>query len=598
MVESDPKETTHSRERWRSLAVALMLVAALFSGVVMGIMIATHVSEPPTPPDSPTLQSLRALLVKNPGSEELKDALRQEDQRARQGFFTHRKRLAAGAWMLLVGLAATVICARWYAALDKKSPSPSTPAERADAVRWLAERRRRLIALGAAGAVLLAVVFAFALAGGLATPAGVAGPPAVAGPAPAPTGGAEHAVPRPDATVSFKDNWPRFRGPDGTGVVKADDWPADWDAATGKNVLWRSQVPTPGNGSPLLWAGRVFLTGATADRQDVMCFDRTSGKLLWRTPVTAPRGDVTPGDIKVIPETGYAASTPATDGERVYVTYASSDVAAVDFDGKLVWARNLGKPESAYGRATSLLVYQDKVIVQFDRGTEPEDSLSSMLALDAKSGQTVWSTPRPVRNCWCTPILVTVGDRTELVANGSPWVMGYDPQSGKELWRCGGMKLDVASSPTFAGGLVFVTNDGAKVLAIRPGGTGDVTATNVVWSAEDGMSDAASPVADDAFFLQVTSSGRVTCYDAKAGKLLWDHVLPGSLWASPTIAGKRVYLPGEDGKVYILDLADKFSLAATCDLGEPLRATPAFGDGHIYFRGKDSLFCIGPAGSK
>lgn len=124
MVESDPKETARSREGRRSLAVALMLVAALFSGVVMGVMIATHVSEPPTPPDSPTLQSLRALLVKNPASEELKDALRQEDQRARQGFFTHRKRLAVGAWMLLAGLTATVICARWYASLDQKAPAP------------------------------------------------------------------------------------------------------------------------------------------------------------------------------------------------------------------------------------------------------------------------------------------------------------------------------------------------------------------------------------------------------------------------------------------------------------------------------------------
>ena len=214
-------------------------------------------------------------------------------------------------------------------------------------------------------------------------------------------------------------------------------------------------------------------------------------------PVTAPRGNVTADDIKVLPETGYAAPTPATDGERVYATYASSDVAAVDFNGKVVWARNLGKPESPYGRASSLLVYKDKVIVQFDRGMEPADGLSALLALDAKTGKTVWSTPRPVRSCWCTPILVPVGEHVEMVANGSPWIMAYDPETGRELWRCAGMASDVACSPTFAGGLVFVTNENAKVLAIRPGGAGDVTRTNVVWSAEDGMSDAASPVADD-----------------------------------------------------------------------------------------------------
>jgi outer membrane protein assembly factor BamB len=344
----------------------------------------------------------------------------------------------------------------------------------------------------------------------------------------------------------------------------------------------------------LLWGNRIFLTGADANRQEVLCFERSSGKPLWRTTVAAPRDKVTSDDIKVLVETGYASPTPATDGERVYVTYASSDVAAVDCNGKVVWARDLGKPESAYGRASSLLVYKDKVIVQFDRGMEPEDGLSILLALEAKTGKTVWSTPRPVRACWCTPILVPVGEHIEVVTNGSPWVMAYDPETGRELWRCAGMASDVACSPTFGDGLVFVTNENAKVLAIRPDGAGDVTQTNVVWSAEDGMSDAASPVADDKFFLKATSSGRITCYEAKTGKLLWEHMLGCALWASPTIAGNLVYLPADDGKVYILELADKPNLVATCNLGEPLLATPAFGDGNIYFRGKRSLFCVGP----
>jgi len=427
------------------------------------------------------------------------------------------------------------------------------------------------------GAALLAVMMAPALASCGVTPAGT-----------------EPAVARHGETVSFKDDWPRFRGPDGTGVVKSGDWPAKWDAGTGENILWKTAVPAPGNGSPLLWGNRVFLTGADADRQEVLCFERSTGKLLWRTAVDAPRGNVTAADINVLPETGYAAPTPATDGERVYATYASSDVAAVDFDGKVVWARNLGEPESTYGRASSLLVYNDKVIVQFDRGMEPQDGLSALLALDAKTGRTVWSTPRPVRSCWCTPILVPVGEHVELVANGSPWIMAYDPETGRELWRCAGMASDVACSPTFAGGLVFVTNENAKALAIRPGGAGDVTRANVVWSAEDGLSDAASPVADDEFFLQATSSGRITCYASRTGKLLWEHLIGTAFWASPTIAGKLVYLPGDDGKVYILQLADKPVLVAACNLGEPLVATPAFGDGRIYLRGKKSLFCIGP----
>ena len=367
-----------------------------------------------------------------------------------------------------------------------------------------------------------------------------------------------------------------------------------WDAGTGENILWKTAVPVPGNSSPLLWGNRIFLTGADADRQEVLCFERSSGKLLWRTALAAPRSNVASDHIKVLPETGYASPTPATDGERVYATYASGNVAAVGLDGKVVWARNLGKPENAYGRASSLLVYKDKVIVQFDRGEEPKDGLSALLALDVGTGKTLWRTARPVRSCWCTPILVPAGEHVELVASGSPWIMAYNPETGEELWRCAGMASDVACSPTFADGLIFVTNENAQALAIRPGGSGDVTQTNVVWRADDGMPDAASPVADDQFFLQTTSSGRVTCYAAKTGKLLWERLLGCAFWASPTIAGKRVYLPAGDGRVYILELADQFGLTATCDLGEPLFATPAFGDGNIYFRGTKSLFCVGP----
>ncbi len=236
------------------------------------------------------------------------------------------------------------------------------------------------------------------------------------------------------------------------------------------------------------------------------------------------------------------------------------------------------------------------MFVQFDRGIEPEDGLSAMMALDVKTGATVWNTPRPVEASWATPIIIDTGKRAELVANGSPWIMAYDPQDGRELWRCSGMRFDVACSPTFANGLVYITNENAKVLAIRPDGTGDVTETNVVWTAEDGMSDAASPVVDERYFLQVEQQRpRDVLRCAKGGEVLWEDLLPCALWASPTLAGGRVYLPGDDGKVHILEMGDRYKLLATCDLGEPLLATPAFCDGRIYFRGKDSLFCVGPA---
>ncbi len=278
----------------RTLAVSLMLTAALFSGVVMGVMIVTRLSEPAVPPDSPTLQSLRAALAQDSSNEVLKEALREEDQQARQDFFTHRRRLAVGAYLLLAGLAATVICARWYASLERKTPRPTTPAEREDADRWLARRRRNIIAVAVVSVAVLVGFLIFGLAGG---------PPI----APAPFAGqatpqtvAPSAATTPPAESAFKENWPRFRGPDGTGLVKADDWPQKWDAATGENILWKTPVPMPGNSSPVLWGDRLFLTGA--ERR------HAGGPLLRRAPPAScsggrrssrARGDVKAEDITV-----------------------------------------------------------------------------------------------------------------------------------------------------------------------------------------------------------------------------------------------------------------------------------------------------------
>ncbi len=591
----DPAAAEKAR-RMRALAVSLLLTTALFSGVVMGVMIVTRLAEPAVPPETPTLLTLRAALAQDSSNEILKAALREEDQQARQNFFAHRRRLTTGAYLLLAGLAATVICARWYVSLERKTPRPTAPAEREDADRWLAGRRRNIIAVAVVSVTVLAGLLIFGLAGGPPIPtapfAGQATPQAVA-----------PSIATTPAESAFKENWPRFRGPDGGGLVKADDWPQKWDAATGENIVWKTPVPMPGNSSPVLWGDRLFLTGANADTQKAFCFSRASGKLLWQTPIFAARGEVKAEDIRPLPVTGYASPTPATDGVRLYVTFASADIAAVDGDGRVLWARNLGKPEdaadSSYGRATSLLVYKDKVIVQFDRGLEPGEGLSAMLALDARTGRPVWSAPRPVRRCWCTPILITVAGRAELVANGSPWIIAYDPDNGRELWRCSGMKEDVAASPAFADGLVYVTNDHAKVFAIRPtAAQGDVTATNIVWTAEEGLSDTPSPVCDGRFFLQANSSGLLTCFDAKSGKLFWSEMLDGRVWASPTLAGDRVCVPSEDGNVYLFDLAEKFGPVTACKLGEPLLATPAFADGRIYFRGDKTLFCVGAAGSQ
>ncbi|MDP6439855.1 MAG: PQQ-binding-like beta-propeller repeat protein [Candidatus Brocadiia bacterium] len=569
------------RER-RLLALSLLLVAALFSGVVIGVMVGTHLSEPPDPPDYANLENMRALLKQMPGSAELKERIRDEDTRARQVYFNHRRRLRAGAWLLLVGLAAVVVCARWYVSIDPKVPVPGSPAERTDPRRWLSARQREMAALGVVAGGLVAAALVIGLAGGADFPRSNL------------IETTEEPARPPVVEEKFEENWTGFRGPTGMGLVKEGDWPRSWDAASGENILWKTPVPAPGKSSPVLWGDRIFLTGGDAQTREVFCFERSTGELLWRKAVP-PMAEASAGDddgLYVMEDTGYAAPTPATDGKRVYAFFATGDLAAIDFGGNLVWALNLGKPENIYGIATSPVLYDGKLIVQFDRGGAGE-GLSKLLALDPQTGKVLWSTPRPVPSSWATPVVAQTAGRAQLITCGTPWIIAYDPASGEELWRAGGLMEDVAASPVVAGDLAFASNPYAQVTAVRTDDSGDVTETHVVWAAQEGMSDAASPVCDGKLFLQVDSRGLITCFDAGRGELKWDERIDCAFWASPTLVGGTVYLPGQNGKTYIFHLAEDFELAGAADLGEPIYATPAFADSRIYIRGDKHLFCIG-----
>jgi outer membrane protein assembly factor BamB len=198
-----------------------------------------------------------------------------------------------------------------------------------------------------------------------------------------------------------------------------------------------------------------------------------------------------------------------------------------------------------------------------------------------------------VANSWTSPAVAETETGTELITAADPWVISYDPEMGTELWRANVISGDVAPSPVVAENVAYVTNEYAKVAAIKTGGVGDVTEDRVLWTAMDGMSDAPSPICDGELFLQVHSRGRMTCYGAGEGKLVWDEIIETQFWASPTLVGRTVYLPSAKGKMYLFDLTDSFELNATLEMGEPVLATPAFADSRIYIRGQNHLFCIG-----
>jgi outer membrane protein assembly factor BamB len=387
--------------------------------------------------------------------------------------------------------------------------------------------------------------------------------------------------------------WPCFRGRGGSGISPYANVPDDWDGASGKNILWKSPVPLIGNSSPVVVAGHIFLTGADENKRQVFCYDAASGKLLWQRDVPSTPESRVP--VKLTDDTGYAACTMASDGRFAAAIFANGDLAAYDLDGKLAWSQSLGIPDNPYGHAASLSVYKDLLLVPFDQAL-PKAARSKLRALDIATGKTVWERVREVPSSWTTPIVIHAANRDQVVTAASPWIIAYDAADGKELWRVKSKQGDVAPSPVSAGDCVFVPVDAnAPLLAIRADGSGDVTATKVLWRGEDNTPDICSPLATEEFVFLLTSEGMVTCYDAHKGDKLWEEDLNEfKCKASPSLVGKLLYVFGEAGKCWILEPSRTgLKRVRQADLGEPCVTCPAFQDGRMIVRGKKNLFCIG-----
>lgn len=577
----------------RSLAKALGRVAAAFSVGVLCVMLWAHAHDAKDEiTDSPDIRELKEQLRSSPDeTDNVAAAIREKDLELRESYFSARRLLYSGSILLLVGVAGCVLCLKWYASL--KGIVPNVERRSADLAEQDANTRSRgVLALCVTGAAVCVALLVMCVLGEtrlspLQPARGAEKPKPV-------TDGKGQKAPRP--SHGFKDNWPQFRGPTGMGLVKDGDWPRKWNGAAGENIVWKCAVPAKGHSSPVIWGDRIFLTGGDKEKRQVLCIDRTDGKLRWASAVKSSFGQKAKDEeesLELYEDTGYAAPTPTTDGERVYAMFATAELAGFDFDGKQVWARYFGRPQNMYGIASSLIMCDEQLILQFDQGSSPDDGLSALLALDPKTGETLWQTDRPVPNSWTTPLVVRQGKAIEIVTSADSWVISYDPALGSELWRAEGVTGDVAPTPVYAGDLVYVAQAYDKLLAIRLGGEGDVTKTHIVWKAEEGMPDTGSPVCNDKWLLQAQSNGQVTCYDAKKGTLLWEQYFDSNFQASPILAGKLVYLFADDGKAFIFELGGKYELLSTADIGEKVTASPAFGDSRVYIRGIKHLFCVG-----
>jgi outer membrane protein assembly factor BamB len=396
--------------------------------------------------------------------------------------------------------------------------------------------------------------------------------------------------------------WTEFRGPNGTGTAPGP-LPLTWSEST--NVRWKTAIHGRGWSSPIVLGNQIWMTTATEDGRQLygVAVDRESGKIIY--------------DLKLFevatpqfahPFNSYASPTPVAEPGRVYITFGSPGTAAIDTaTGKVLWERRDLECNHFRGAGSSPIIFRDLLIMHFD-GSD----LQYLVALDKKTGKTVWRTPRSIdyqdvlpdgkikadgdfRKAFSTPQIVTAAGEPLLVSLGSMAAYGYDPMTGKELWKIEERSNYSSSSRPITGhGLVFYQSGWStgQLLAVKPDGRGDVTATHVVWRVTQAVPKKPSLVLSGDLLFMINDVGVTTCLEAKTGTLVWKSRLPGEYSASPLLAGDRIYFFNEEGKATVIEAGREFKVLGESLLDNGFMASPAVAEGALFLRTKTDLYRI------
>lgn len=518
------------------------------------------------PLKTPALTTLKTQLRNDPGNTMLREQIRSLDLLARKSYFTNLWQLKTGGYIILASLILLLLSLKITKAQERKLPDPASSRIIPDYLNY--SRTTQLVISATGFAIIIA-----ALIIALLTPASLYNQLS------------DEVVSELDDAIDLSKYWSNFRGPGGLGIAVHTNVPRNWDGKSGQNILWKTAVSMFGFSSPIVLRDRLFISGGNKNTREVYCFDNESGELLWtRTVPNMLQPDDSFDFDYVDPNVGFAAPTMATDGRYVYAVFATGDVICYSLNGDQVWGRNLGAPDNNYAHSSSLMVYQDLCIVQYDNFRRPR-----LIALDYRNGSIVWETERETIS-WASPVLITADNRDELVVVDSKSIASYDPLTGAEYWRSACLSGEVGPSPAFAAGRIFVANEYAKATALQ---FNDQSAEpDIIWQIEDNLPNTASPVASDDFVLLATSSGLVTMLDALTGQIHWEEYLGSGFNSSPIIVGDVIYLTDLKGATFIIALDEQFELRATNTLDEAVSTTPAFLDGKIYIRTDKHLYCI------
>jgi outer membrane protein assembly factor BamB len=412
------------------------------------------------------------------------------------------------------------------------------------------------------------------------------------------------------------DNWHHWRGPEANGTAPRADPPLTWDAE--KNVRWKAPLPGRGSATPIVWGDQVFVltavkTERTAAAEDlpkadprfekkttapanfyrflVLSFDRRTGALRWQRTAT-----------EAVPHEGhhethsYAAGSPTTDGHSLYVSFGSRGVYCYDLDGNLRWRRDLGRLNTrlGWGEAVTAVVHGNSLLLNWDQEAD-----SALVCLEAGTGRTRWRAERDEKTSWNTPLVVGHAGRSQVVVNGTNRVRGYDLETGRELWQCGGMTVNAIPSPVAAGGVVYCVSGyrGAAALALPLDGRGDLTDSDrVLWHTGRGTPYVPSPLlAGGRLYFTQGNDAFLTSLDVRTGRPILDRVrLPhaGSFYASPVAAAGRIYLVDRAGTTLVLEQSDALKVLAVNRLDDTVDASPAAVGRQLFLRGEKYLYCL------
>jgi outer membrane protein assembly factor BamB len=389
--------------------------------------------------------------------------------------------------------------------------------------------------------------------------------------------------------IARADNWPNWRGPSGQGYCEEKNLPLKWSSS--ENIKWKVPLANQGNSTPVVWGEKIFLTQANKGGtvRSLLCFAKVDGKLAWQKDVAYDEKE------KNWNESWYCNASPATDGERVVVSFGSAGVYCYDFAGKELWKRtDLGKWEHPFGNGASPVIHGELAIQWC--GPNEGKGRNVLMAFNKKNGETVWEHEEK-EGSWATPVITKVDGKDQLLLGMGPTLKGFDPKTGKELWLCNGLESFVYTSALFNNGVaVGMSGYGKSSLAVKLGGSGDITKDRLWLHAKPANQRVGSGMIVGEHVYIIDENGLPRCYELTTGKNHWESEarLKSTTWGSMIHSEGKLYTLMRNGDTVVLAAKPKFEILATNSLGqgEQTNSSIAVSDGELFIRTFKNLYCI------